>query len=74
MALPKTLIGCGYDNARTFDPKGSSIVGLGGGSTSLVSQFGSTIAGKFSYCLVPYTTTYELSTTKLFIPKYISYC
>ncbi|CAN1216685.1 Aspartic proteinase CDR1 [Linum perenne] len=74
MALPKTLIGCGYDNARTFDPKGSSIVGLGGGSTSLVSQFGSTIAEKFSYCLVPYTTTYELSTTKLFIPKYISYC
>ncbi|CAN1120342.1 Aspartic proteinase CDR1 [Linum perenne] len=74
MALPKTLIGCGHDNARTYDPKGSSIVGLGGGSTSLVSQLGSTIAGKFSYCLVPYTTTYELSTTKLFIPKYISYC
>ncbi|CAN1120349.1 Aspartic proteinase CDR1 [Linum perenne] len=74
MALPKTLIGCGHDNARTFDPKGSSIVGLGGGSTSLVSQLGSTIAGKFSYYLVPYTTTYELSTMKLFIPKYISYC
>ncbi|CAN0887349.1 Aspartic proteinase CDR1 [Linum grandiflorum] len=38
VTLPKTIIGCGHDNAGTFDPKGSGIVGLGGGSASLVSQ------------------------------------
>ncbi|CAN1794012.1 Aspartic proteinase CDR1 [Linum perenne] len=37
-AVPKTIIGCGHDNAGTFDSKGSGIVGLGGGSASLVSQ------------------------------------
>ncbi|CAN1794014.1 Aspartic proteinase CDR1 [Linum perenne] len=62
VALPKTIIGCGHDNAGTFDSKGSGIVGLGGGSASLVSQLGSTIAGKFSYCLVPYTSTNPTST------------
>ncbi|CAN1793996.1 Aspartic proteinase CDR1 [Linum perenne] len=61
-AVPKTLIGCGHDNAGTFDSKGSGIVGLGGGSASLVSQLGSSIAGKFSYCLVPYTSTKPTST------------
>ncbi|CAN0887341.1 Aspartic proteinase CDR1 [Linum grandiflorum] len=60
--FPKTIIGCGHDNAGTFDPKGSGIVGLGGGSASLVSQLGSSIAGKFSYCLVPYTSTNPTST------------
>ncbi|CAN1157131.1 Aspartic proteinase CDR1 [Linum perenne] len=61
-ALPKTIIGCGHDNAGTFDSKGSGIVGLGGGSASLISQLGSSIAGKFSYCLVPYTSTKPTST------------
>ncbi|CAN1157125.1 Aspartic proteinase CDR1 [Linum perenne] len=37
-AVPKTIIGCGHDNAGTFDSKGSGIVGLGGGSASLISQ------------------------------------
>ncbi|CAN1157129.1 Aspartic proteinase CDR1 [Linum perenne] len=62
VALLKTIIGCGHDNAGTFDSKGSGIVGLGGGSASLVSQLGSSIAGKFSYCLVPYTSTKPTST------------
>ncbi|CAN1794008.1 Aspartic proteinase CDR1 [Linum perenne] len=62
VSFPKTIIGCGHDNAGTFDSKGSGIVGLGGGSASLVSQLGSTIAGKFSYCLVPYTSTNPTST------------
>ncbi|CAI0432909.1 unnamed protein product [Linum tenue] len=44
VALPKTVIGCGHDNAGTFSPKGSGIVGLGGGpgngvlSTPLISD------------------------------------
>ncbi|CAN1131715.1 Aspartic proteinase CDR1 [Linum perenne] len=62
MALLKTVIGCGHDNAGTFSPKGSGIIGLGGGPASLVTQLGSSIAGKFSYCLVPYTATKLTST------------
>ncbi|CAN1176522.1 Aspartic proteinase CDR1 [Linum perenne] len=48
----KTLFGCGHDNSGTFSPNGSGIVGLGGGSASLVTQIGSSIGYKFSYCLV----------------------
>ncbi|RDX57860.1 Aspartic proteinase CDR1, partial [Mucuna pruriens] len=51
--FPKTLIGCGHDNTGTFRPEGSGIVGLGGGSVSLVSQLSSSIDKKFSYCLAP---------------------
>ncbi|CAN1233701.1 Aspartic proteinase CDR1 [Linum perenne] len=50
--FPKTLIGCGHNNAGTFSANGSGIVGLGGGSASLVTQIGSSIGYKFSYCLV----------------------
>ncbi|KAK9937084.1 hypothetical protein M0R45_013901 [Rubus argutus] len=47
-----TLIGCGHDNAGTsFHPQASGIVGLGGGDESLISQLGTSIDGKFSYCL-----------------------
>uniref|UniRef100_A0A7N0T0G4 Peptidase A1 domain-containing protein n=1 Tax=Kalanchoe fedtschenkoi TaxID=63787 RepID=A0A7N0T0G4_KALFE len=51
--LPKYIFGCGFDNQGTFSPEGSGIIGLGGGSESLVSQLGDQINGKFSYCLVP---------------------
>ncbi|XP_062075194.1 aspartic proteinase CDR1-like [Humulus lupulus] len=52
-SLPKVVFGCGHDNGGTFDESGSGLIGLGGGSLSLVSQLGKTIGGKFSYCLVP---------------------
>lgn len=52
--LKKTVIGCGHDNAGTFSgDRESGIVGLGGGKLSLISQMGSSIGGKFSYCLAP---------------------
>ncbi|GKV13489.1 hypothetical protein SLEP1_g24491 [Rubroshorea leprosula] len=51
--LRKTYIGCGRDDRGTFNPVESGIIGLGGGALSLVSQLGTSIAGKFSYCLVP---------------------
>ncbi|CAM8920668.1 unnamed protein product [Rhodiola kirilowii] len=51
--LRKYLFGCGFDNEGTFSPDGSGIIGLGGGAESLVSQLGSQIDGKFSYCLIP---------------------
>ena len=52
--FPKTIIGCGHNNNGSFSKKGSGIVGLGGSATSLVSQLSTSIAGKFSYCLVPF--------------------
>ncbi|KAJ9185676.1 hypothetical protein P3X46_005276 [Hevea brasiliensis] len=55
VSFPNSIIGCGHNDGGTFGPEGSGIVGLGGGSVSLVSQLGSTIGGKFSYCLVPAT-------------------
>jgi|UniRef100_A0A2N9IVT8 hypothetical protein len=56
VSFPKTIIGCGHNNGGTFGEQGSGIVGLGGGALSLVSQLGSSISGKFSYCLVPLTS------------------
>ncbi|QCD95862.1 aspartic proteinase CDR1-like [Vigna unguiculata] len=53
VAFPSIPIGCGVNNAGTFDTEGSGIVGLGGGHVSLVSQIGPSIDFKFSYCLVP---------------------
>ncbi|XP_049368808.1 aspartic proteinase CDR1-like [Solanum verrucosum] len=62
--LKKTVIGCGHNNAGTFSgDKESGIVGLGGGKFSLISQMGSSIGGKFSYCLAPF---YQ---QKTYIPK-----
>lgn len=55
VAFPQTLIGCGHDNAGTFDSKTSGIVGLGGGPVSLISQMGRSTGGKFSYCLIPFS-------------------
>ncbi|CAK9185240.1 unnamed protein product [Ilex paraguariensis] len=51
--LRDMIFGCGHDNGGTFSDAGAGIVGLGGGQVSLISQMGSSIAGKFSYCLVP---------------------
>ncbi|KAI3920181.1 hypothetical protein MKX01_017838 [Papaver californicum] len=52
--LPKIAFGCGHNNAGTFSMNGSGLVGLGGGGYSLVSQLGSRIESKFSYCLLPF--------------------
>ncbi|KAK8624702.1 hypothetical protein V6N13_089590 [Hibiscus sabdariffa] len=57
VALPKTVIGCGLSNGGTFREKTSGIIGLGGGESSLISQLGTSIAGKFSYCLLPTSET-----------------
>lgn len=52
--------GCGYHNQLVaIDPSGrnTGLVGLGAGPLSLVSQLGNYIGYKFSYCLVPFTST-----------------
>ncbi|XP_047326827.1 aspartic proteinase CDR1-like [Impatiens glandulifera] len=51
-SIPKLVYGCSHNSQGTFRPDASGIVGLGGGSLSLVSQLGKSIAGKFSYCLM----------------------
>ncbi|CAL0328753.1 unnamed protein product [Lupinus luteus] len=53
VSFPKTIIGCGNSNTLVFQGEGSGIVGLGNGPVSLVTQLGSSIQGKFSYCLAP---------------------
>ena len=59
----KTIIGCGHDSSGVINRKGSGIVGLGPSATSLVSQLSTSIAGKFSHCLVPFDKAND--TTKL---------
>ncbi|KAG2304152.1 hypothetical protein Bca52824_032803 [Brassica carinata] len=51
VSFPGTVFGCGYNNGGTFDETGSGIIGLGSGPLSLISQLGSSIGKKFSYCL-----------------------
>ena len=62
VSFPKTMIGCGYRNTGTFHGPSSGIVGLGSGPMSLPSQLGTSIGGKFSYCLGPWLSN---STSKL---------
>ncbi|XVF30476.1 hypothetical protein REPUB_Repub16aG0061300 [Reevesia pubescens] len=61
IAVPRTVIGCGHNNDGTFNEKTSGIIGLGGGDVSLISQLGTSIAGKFSYCLLPVSKAGESS-------------
>ncbi|KAL8062212.1 hypothetical protein ABFX02_02G132300 [Erythranthe guttata] len=48
--VPNLIFGCGFKNGGIFDGGESGIVGLGGGTASLVKQLGE---GMFSYCLIP---------------------
>ncbi|KAH9725405.1 Aspartic proteinase CDR1 [Citrus sinensis] len=57
VALPEIVFGCGTKNSGRFNSKTDGIVGLGGGDASLISQIRTTIAGKFSYCLVQQSST-----------------
>ncbi|CAN1271762.1 Aspartic proteinase CDR1 [Linum perenne] len=64
--FPNTVFGCGHENTGTFDAKGSGIIGLGKGPASLISQLGSIAGGKFSYCMVPYITPNQTTSTMHF--------
>jgi hypothetical protein len=52
--FPKTVIGFGLKNNGSFNDQASGIAGFGGGSLSLISQMGSSVGRKISYCLVPF--------------------
>ncbi|KAK1441636.1 hypothetical protein QVD17_07683 [Tagetes erecta] len=49
--IQKVAIGCGHRNQGLFIGA-AGLLGIGGGSLSLVSQLGSVSGGEFSYCLV----------------------
>ncbi|XP_048502447.1 aspartic proteinase CDR1-like [Beta vulgaris subsp. vulgaris] len=52
-SLPSSVFGCGFDNKGRIGYQGEGVVGLGQGPASLISQLGSNINYKFSYCLAP---------------------
>ncbi|CAK9144817.1 unnamed protein product [Ilex paraguariensis] len=66
VSLPNTIFGCGHENELAFSIAGSGIVGLGGGSVSLISQMGASIGGKFSYCLVSMSAQNTKSSKMIF--------
>ncbi|KAK9274938.1 hypothetical protein L1049_022194 [Liquidambar formosana] len=57
VSFPISVFGCGRYNGGQFTGAEAGIVGLGGGSLSLVSQLGDKIEHKFSYCLLPWTAS-----------------
>ncbi|CAL0326384.1 unnamed protein product [Lupinus luteus] len=62
----KTTLGCGNLNSENFKNTGKSVVGLGAGPFSLVSQLSNKFGHIFSYCLVPHNVS---STSKLKIGR-----
>ncbi|CAN6586413.1 unnamed protein product [Malus baccata var. baccata] len=55
VSFPQTISGCGLNNSDKFYEEAAGMVGLGCGLESLISRMGSSIDGKFSYCLVDET-------------------
>ncbi|KAK9058210.1 hypothetical protein SSX86_023050 [Deinandra increscens subsp. villosa] len=65
-AFTNVIFGCGHRNAGMFTDDQSGIIGLGGGPFSLITQMGSSINGKFSYCLVQMFSNVERSSKMYF--------
>nr|KJB44383.1 hypothetical protein B456_007G249500 [Gossypium raimondii] len=61
VSVLEIVIGCGHNNGGPSKERNSGVIGLGGGELSLISQIGSPIAGKFSYCLLPTSEKNESS-------------
>lgn len=53
LEMPKIIFGCGHNNSESPNTPSNrtGTIGLGPGSSSLISQMATSIAGKFSYCL-----------------------
>ncbi|MFS7954604.1 putative nepenthesin [Helianthus anomalus] len=65
-AFTNVVFRCGHRNAGMFTEDQSGIIGLGGGPFSLITQMGSSINGKFSYCLVQMFSHVERSSKMYF--------
>ncbi|KAF5730745.1 putative Eukaryotic aspartyl protease family protein [Tripterygium wilfordii] len=57
VSFPASAFGCGHRNNGTFTRHVAGLVGLGGGPLSLVSQLADQIENKFSYCLLPMSSS-----------------
>ncbi|KAI3739435.1 hypothetical protein L2E82_29839 [Cichorium intybus] len=66
LAYPRLVFGCGHRNAGKFTEDQNGIIGLGGGAFSLITQMGSSINRKFSYCLVQMFSHVERSSKMYF--------
>ncbi|XP_061367820.1 aspartic proteinase CDR1-like [Gastrolobium bilobum] len=71
--FPRIVIGCGHNNNLPIQGINSGAVGLGKGPFSLISQMGSSIGGKFSYCLVPMLSKSKVSSKLNFGDKAVVY-
>ncbi|MCL7028822.1 hypothetical protein MKW94_024935 [Papaver nudicaule] len=73
ISVSNMAFGCGHNNTGIFSARGAGLVGLDAGPFSLVSQLGSSIDNKFSYCLVNINS--KTATSKLTFgsnPKLVS--
>jgi Xylanase inhibitor N-terminal/Xylanase inhibitor C-terminal len=64
VGFPGVGFGCSHVANGTFESHSAGLVGLGAGPLSLVSQLGSSIEHRFSYCLVPYASI-NVTTSRL---------
>jgi len=54
ISFPRFVIGCGHKNkVPALEGSASGIIGMSRRSFSLISQLGTSVGEKFSYCLVP---------------------
>ncbi|XP_058776805.1 aspartic proteinase CDR1-like [Vicia villosa] len=66
VSFPKIVIGCGQNNSEPlYNGPNSGVIGFGSGDTSLIKQLGSSIGGKFSYCLIEEHTSKSNRSSKL---------
>lgn len=54
LSIPNINVGCSHETEGIFQSNEAGIIGLNDKPLSLISQLGSKIDNKFSYCLVPY--------------------
>ncbi|XP_057815442.2 aspartic proteinase nepenthesin-2-like [Cryptomeria japonica] len=65
-SIPGMAFGCSYRTQGDGFSEADGLVGLGRGSLSLISQIGSTVGSKFSYCLTSYASKSASETSPLF--------
>ncbi|CAL5199723.1 unnamed protein product [Lathyrus oleraceus] len=66
VSFPKIVIGCGHNNGDpTYNGPNSGVIGFGSGNTSIIKQLGSSIGGKFSYCLIDQYHSKSIRSSKL---------
>ncbi|XP_058780385.1 aspartic proteinase CDR1-like isoform X2 [Vicia villosa] len=66
VSFPKIVIGCGHNNGDPMNNgPNSGVIGFGSGNTSIIKQLGSSIGGRFSYCLIDQYNSKSIRSSKL---------